>query len=76
LKNPNAKKGWWNGSRCRPWVQTLILQKQKQNSGSVGGRQLLEVVNAYDCILSRKRQVSPLVKICLHLIFWFRHSRT
>jgi hypothetical protein len=18
-KIPNTKKGWWNGSRCRPW---------------------------------------------------------
>jgi hypothetical protein len=23
------KKGWWNGSRCWPWVQILVLQKIK-----------------------------------------------
>jgi hypothetical protein len=24
------KKGWWNGSRCRPWVQAPVLKKKKK----------------------------------------------
>jgi hypothetical protein len=24
-KIPNMKKGWWNGSRCRLWVQVPVL---------------------------------------------------
>jgi hypothetical protein len=24
LKEPITKKGWWSGSRCRPWVQTPV----------------------------------------------------
>jgi hypothetical protein len=23
-----TRKGWWSDSRCRPWVQTLVLQKK------------------------------------------------
>jgi hypothetical protein len=23
-KNSSWKKGWWSGSRCRPWVQTPV----------------------------------------------------
>jgi hypothetical protein len=23
-KKPITKKGWWSGSRCRPWVQTPV----------------------------------------------------
>jgi hypothetical protein len=30
-KNPSQKKGWWSGSRRRPWVQALVPQKTKQN---------------------------------------------
>jgi hypothetical protein len=26
-------RGWWSGSRCRPWVQTLVLQKKKSQWG-------------------------------------------
>jgi hypothetical protein len=33
-KKPITKKGWWNGSRCRPWVQTLIPQKQNKNKNN------------------------------------------
>jgi hypothetical protein len=29
-KNLSQKRGWWNGSRCRPWVQTPVLQKKKK----------------------------------------------
>jgi hypothetical protein len=29
LKKPFTKKGWWSGSRCRPWVQDPVLQKKK-----------------------------------------------
>jgi hypothetical protein len=25
------KKSWWSGSRCRPWVQSLVLYKQQTN---------------------------------------------
>jgi hypothetical protein len=28
-KKPITKKSWWNGSRCRPWVQALVLLKNK-----------------------------------------------
>jgi hypothetical protein len=33
LKNHTTKKGWWSGSRCRPWVQASVLQNKqiKQN---------------------------------------------
>jgi hypothetical protein len=24
-----TKKGWWSGSRCKPWVQTSVLQKKR-----------------------------------------------
>jgi hypothetical protein len=24
LKKTITKKGWWSGSRCRPWVQTPV----------------------------------------------------
>jgi hypothetical protein len=27
-KTPITKKGWLSGSRCRPWVQTPVLQKK------------------------------------------------
>jgi hypothetical protein len=30
FKKPFTKKGWWNGSRGRPWVQTPALQKKKR----------------------------------------------
>jgi hypothetical protein len=26
----HTKKGWWSGSRCRPWVQHPVLQKKKK----------------------------------------------
>jgi hypothetical protein len=29
LKKPITQKGWWSGSRCRPWVQAPVLQRQK-----------------------------------------------
>jgi hypothetical protein len=28
-KYPFTKKGWWSGSRCRPWVQTPVWEKKK-----------------------------------------------
>jgi hypothetical protein len=28
-KGPSQKNSWWSGSRCRPWVQTLVSQKEK-----------------------------------------------
>jgi hypothetical protein len=28
-KKPFTKKSWWSGSRCRPWIQTPILQNKK-----------------------------------------------
>jgi hypothetical protein len=31
-KKPKTKQGWWNGSSCRPGVQTPILQKKKKIS--------------------------------------------
>jgi hypothetical protein len=31
-KKPSQIKGWWSGSRCRPWVQTPVLQKKKEKS--------------------------------------------
>jgi hypothetical protein len=24
-----TQKGWWNGIRCRPWVQTPVPQEKK-----------------------------------------------
>jgi hypothetical protein len=30
-KIPITKKGWWSGSRWRPWVQTSVLKKKKKN---------------------------------------------
>jgi hypothetical protein len=33
-KNPTTKKGWYNGSRCRPWVQTPI-PKTPQKLGDI-----------------------------------------
>jgi hypothetical protein len=27
-KKPITKKGWWSGSRRRPWVQASVLQKK------------------------------------------------
>jgi hypothetical protein len=36
LKIPNTKKGWWSGSRCRPWVQALVPKKKKENSRKAG----------------------------------------
>jgi hypothetical protein len=29
-KTHHKKKGWWSGSRCKPWVQAPVLQKKKQ----------------------------------------------
>jgi hypothetical protein len=23
-----TEKGWWSGSRCRPWIQTPVLKKK------------------------------------------------
>jgi hypothetical protein len=31
-KRPFTKKGWWSGARCRPWVQTSVLQKKKDRN--------------------------------------------
>jgi hypothetical protein len=28
LKKPITKKGWWSGSRCRPWIQRPIPKKK------------------------------------------------
>jgi hypothetical protein len=28
-KKSHHKKSWWSGSRCRPWVQAPVLQKNK-----------------------------------------------
>jgi hypothetical protein len=28
-KKPISKKGWWSGSRCRPWVQAPATHTQK-----------------------------------------------
>jgi hypothetical protein len=30
-KIPNIKKGWWSGSKCRPWVQVPVLQKRTRH---------------------------------------------
>jgi hypothetical protein len=30
LKKPFTEKGWWNGSRCRPWGQAPVPQKKKK----------------------------------------------
>jgi hypothetical protein len=32
LKNPitKKKKCWWSGSRCRPWVQAPVPQKERK----------------------------------------------
>jgi hypothetical protein len=27
-KNPSQKKGWWSGSRWKPWVQNPVPQKK------------------------------------------------
>jgi hypothetical protein len=35
-KTPQKKYGWQSGSRCRPWVQTLILQKRKKRDEQNG----------------------------------------
>jgi hypothetical protein len=29
-KKPLTKKGWWSGSRCRPWVQTPVPKEKKK----------------------------------------------
>jgi hypothetical protein len=34
LKIPITKKGWWSGSRYRPWVQTPAVQKKKKKKTS------------------------------------------
>jgi hypothetical protein len=31
LEKNITKKGWWSGSRCRPWVQTPVLKKKKKS---------------------------------------------
>jgi hypothetical protein len=31
-KNPSHKRGWRSDSRCRPWVQTPVLQKRKKKT--------------------------------------------
>jgi hypothetical protein len=28
LKKTITRKCWWNGSKCKPWVQTAVLQKK------------------------------------------------
>jgi hypothetical protein len=30
LRKPFTKKCWWTGSRCSPWVQTLVLKETKK----------------------------------------------
>jgi hypothetical protein len=32
LEKTFTKNGWWSGSRCRPSVQTPVLQKKKNKS--------------------------------------------
>jgi hypothetical protein len=34
-KSITQKKGWWSGSRCRPWVQTPGPQKKKKKVGLI-----------------------------------------
>jgi hypothetical protein len=29
-KKKSQKKGWWSGSRCRPWVQVPVPQKKEE----------------------------------------------
>jgi hypothetical protein len=31
-KKPITKKGYWSGSRCRPWVQVPVLQKKRKKT--------------------------------------------
>jgi hypothetical protein len=37
-KKSFTKEGWWSDSRCRPWVQAPVLQKEKKahTSGHLG----------------------------------------
>jgi hypothetical protein len=42
------KKGWWSGSRFRPWLQTIALQKKKkhqkkQNHANTGRLELSDM---------------------------------
>jgi hypothetical protein len=30
LEKPFTERGWWSGSRCRPWVQAPVPQKKKK----------------------------------------------
>jgi hypothetical protein len=32
LKKSFTTKGWWSGSRCRPWVQSPVPQKETEKS--------------------------------------------
>jgi hypothetical protein len=36
-KKASQKNGWWSGSRCRPWVQTLVPQKKNKTFFLGGG---------------------------------------
>jgi hypothetical protein len=48
LKKPIIKKkGWWSGSRCRPLVQTPVLQRKKKKK---------------NLILAKHQWLTPIIK--------------
>jgi hypothetical protein len=46
-KNIHQKKGWWSGSRCRPWVQIPVPQKKKKECFTPPSGILLQATNAH-----------------------------
>jgi hypothetical protein len=39
----HQKKDWWSGSWCRPWVQILVPQKNREKNGRKEGKKWKEI---------------------------------
>jgi hypothetical protein len=65
-KKPFTKKGWWTGSRCKPWPQTPISQKK-------GGGGLLLAVKVKVKLQQDTGLKGHLIYKVLHACWWTKH---
>jgi hypothetical protein len=60
-KNPSQKKDWWNGSRCKPWVQTPVLREKKEEEKRTALKCPCPISSLTDlcCAWSREKDPMP-----------------
>jgi hypothetical protein len=65
LKIPNTKQGWWSGSRCRPWVQTPVQKKKKEQRMGASPSTLEVATTGYAQIWKRRPRIAKPFKVTL-----------